>query len=83
MNATKRRELEQALAAAKAKAAEPWVFDLQAPQQVERRSASTITTWSLGRFQGFRICAQEIECSPQRWIALGVGQHRQPHVLGR
>jgi hypothetical protein len=29
----------------------------------------------LGRFQGFQFCAQEIEGSPQRRIALGVSQH--------
>ena len=34
-----------------------------------------MTSWSLGRFQGFRFCAQEIECSPQRRIALGLSQH--------
>src|SRR4029453_15328834 len=39
------------------------------------RPGSRITIWSLGRFQGFRFCAQEIECSPQRRIALGVSQH--------
>ena len=32
-------------------------------------------SWSLCRFRGFRFSAQEIECSPQRRIALGVSQH--------
>ena len=29
----------------------------------------------LRRFEGLRSCAQEIECSPQRRVALGIGQH--------
>ena len=32
-------------------------------------------TWSLGRFEGSVLCAQETKCSPQRRIALGVSQH--------
>jgi hypothetical protein len=29
----------------------------------------------LRRFEGLRSCAQEIECSPERRVALGIGQH--------
>lgn len=38
-------------------------------------SARAERTWCLGRFLGFRFCAEEIECSSQRRIALGVSQH--------
>jgi hypothetical protein len=44
-------------------------------QHAEKRPASRTTNWSLRRFQGVRSCAQEIECSPQRRVALGIGQH--------
>ena len=38
------------------------------------------TTRSLGRFKGSVFCAQEIKCSPQRRIALGVSQHSTDSV---
>jgi hypothetical protein len=44
-------------------------------QQAEKRPASRTTNWSLRRFEGLRSCAQEIECSPQRRVALGISQH--------
>lgn len=37
--------------------------------------ARRTTNWSLRRFQRLRSCAQEIECSPQRRVALGISQH--------
>ena len=49
----------------------PWQVDVG---RLARGARSRIS-WSLGRSQRFRFCAQEIECSLQRRIALSVSQH--------
>ena len=51
------------------------VRPMRAPTGGATSAQGRTTNWSLRRFRGLRSCAQEIECSPQRRVALGVGQH--------